>query len=751
MLWEYPLIIKSIDTANNAEYEKVFNTKQEHIDFIYAQFKIPGQYGLKDTKNWQATGNTYSTIQRKTSRPNFEGGRYIEAPKDSYKEIQFFNQEKEKVKNGVIIDGWYIPPFYYWYLNFCPIVDDVKKRKKFGDVWDGDFWFFQYIMLCMLLGKHAVVVKARQRGYTLKIMALLYWSYCWFETSVNTIGASKEDYVLKSWRFLEFYRKHINDYTRWHRGPVQPKSLLWEEKTQTDDGSTFGLDSKISGTTFKTSPENGVGGSQTIFFYEEAGIAPTLLMTVGYVRPSLEKGNKTTGLIICSGAVGELDDAEDLKEIFYNPENHNFLSIKNIWDNNENYGEPCGLFVSEAYNLEGFIDEDGNSLVEEASNFVNAYNKEVTSKKKKDLAQLDISQKPLSPEKAFAERKSSEFPVEQLRRQQERILLKDKENQWEFKPLKGLFEEDSNGKVILNTINVPREHRYPIDPTWEDKRGCWTIYTALPENPEKYVYYASVDAIEVDITETSKSIASVDIFQTAIQVEYRDTDGKIKTRIEGDKLVATYRGRFDTARKTNEQIWLGINVFNAWVYPERNKPNFINYMREMGRAERYLAKESDVPVFKDLNIKNGNSANNGKFGFHKGDNTEIWKHFKSTVKEYMFAEYGRKSFENKDGEEQVIKVFTGIDRIDDYWLLEEFCSYVEISGKTKGNYDRLVSFMGALFICKTYQQNRFIKKISEVPPDPKQKAHPVRQPISLIGSSTYSNNTTRRRTPQSMI
>ena len=28
----------------------------------------------------------------------------------------------------------------------------------------------------------------------------------------------------------------------------------------------------------------------------------------------------------------------------------------------------------------------------------------------------------------------------------------------------------------------------------------------------------------------------------------------------------------------------------------------------------------------------------------------------------------------------------------------------------KGNYDRLVSFMGALFICKTYQQNRFVKE-----------------------------------------
>ena len=41
MLWDYPLIVKCIDTTTNAEYEKVFETKQEHIDYIKAQFKRP--------------------------------------------------------------------------------------------------------------------------------------------------------------------------------------------------------------------------------------------------------------------------------------------------------------------------------------------------------------------------------------------------------------------------------------------------------------------------------------------------------------------------------------------------------------------------------------------------------------------------------------------------------------------------------------------------------------------------------------
>lgn len=739
MFWEYPLVVKTINTKNEERGFYTIESKEDHIKLIESQFKLPGKYKLKNTKYWQEAGNSYTLNQKKTGRPNFEGGRYCDFTRDSHKEKQYFKDEKEKVLNGYIVDNYYIPPFYYWYLNFCPIVDSVKGKKKFGDVWDGDFWFFQYIMLCMLYGKHAVVVKSRQRGYTLKIMALLYWSYSWKEISVNTIGAYKEDFVIKSWRFLDFYRKHINDHTRWHRGPTIPKSLYWEEKTMTEDNKSIGLDSKISGTTFLKDPENGVGGSQTIFFYEEAGIAPTMLKTIGYVRPALEKGNRTTGLIICSGAIGELDDAQDLKEIFYSPASHNFLSVPNVWDDDERKGEPCGLFVSEAYNLEGFIDSEGNSLVDVATAFVIEHNQKSKDNKNEELAQLDISQKPLSPKAAFAERTSSEFPIQKLRNQQDRIKLKEKDNSWEYKPVKGLFFENAKGNIELRVHDLPPEHKYPIDPTWKDKRGVWTFYEPIPETPPaKFLYFACVDAVEVDVTETSKSVASIDIFKTQIRVEYED-NGKIRTRIEGDKLVATYRGRFNTARETNEQMWFGIKKFNAWVYPERNKPNFINYMREMGRAESYLAKESDVPLFKDMNIKNGTIANNSKFGFHKGDNSEIWKHFKATVKEYFFTEYGKSTYETKEGEEVVRKIFTGIDRIDDYWLLEEFCSYVEEKGKPKGNYDRLVSFMGALFISKTYLQNGIIKTVSEV--KPKKQEEFVEQPISLIGSYGYNYDT----------
>lgn len=758
MFWEYPLKIQACDTNTNSWYSVEFTSREQHIKYIEEKWPDEPQfYKLRNTYKWKETGEAYAST---VTRPNFEGGKYHNFTINSLKHKQWKTTERDRIMNGVIYDGIYIPPFYYWYLNFCPIYDELKKKKRFADVWDGDLWYMQHVMLCILIGEHVGGVKGRQKGYSFKHMGILYWSYSWFEGTVNTIGAYDEKLVKKSWRYLEGYRNHINGNTTWKRGPTIAKSLEWNEVQMDENNQPQGLQGKLSGVTFKQKAENDVGGGQTFFNYEEPGVSPTLLETLEFIRPAVERGSETTGIIIACGSVGALEDADGLREIFYKPNDYNFRSVKNVWDT-RNTNERCCIFISEAYNMIGedkeglvekgrpFMDKDGNSDVEFSLKWIESKKqKNKNSRKKQSLKQLAESQKCTSPEQAFDERTVSEFPIEKIKQQQERILLKEKEGLWDYKPQKGLLEEKVD-KIILNSKpegGLPREHEYPINPEWEDKRGVCTMYEPPDQNPEMFTYFACVDAVEVDETTTSNSISSLDIYKTAVHVRYKAKDGKIKTRIEGDKLVFTYRGRFNTPDQTNEQIWLAIKLYNAFCYPERNKPNFINYMRRNGHAERYLAKESDVPLFKDLNIKNGNTENNSKFGFHKGDNTEVWKHFKATAKEYFQTEYGRNTF-MKGEVEETLKVFTGIDRIDDYWLLEEFKRFIE----GKGNYDRLISFMGALFICKVYQQNRIIKRRDEVKEENPQPIQP-RQPVNMLSGGSYRNTLGGgRRRPISLL
>lgn len=738
--WEFPLKIQTLNTTTEETGYRIFETQEEFTSFMWEQFLVPGEYNLRNTHRWKDAGNQYTNT---VTKPNFEGGYYTKAIKGTHSYKKYWGNEKERVKNGIIIDNVFLPPFYYWYLNFCPIFDDVKGKKRLGDVWDSDLWFFHYIMLCVLLGKHACVLKTRQRGYSFKIMAILYWSYSWHEGSVNTIGAYKDDSTLKSWRFLEFYRKHINATTAWKRGPVVPSKQEWVERTDLKMGGYYGNDAKLSATTFKVDPENGVGGNQSIFFYEESGIAPKLLQTIGYIRPALEKGNVVTGLIIVSGAIGDLDDCKDLKSIFYNPKAHNFLSVKNIWDQKpEHKGKDCALFVSEAYNLEGYMDKEGNSLFQEAFTAVNEKNKETRETKEKKLAQLDISQKPLSPEEAFAQRRQSEFPVEELQRQQDRIKLKDKEGKWKRKPLKCLLYEDEKGNIQFKVNDLPPEHEYPIDPKWEDKRGVITIYEHPDKDTPWFTYFAGVDTVEADETTSSESIQSVDIYKKIVKVKYKDEKGVIKIRYEGGKIVATYRGRFNPVEKHNEQTWLLIRLYNAFTYQERSKPNFQNYMKRNGRAQKYLAKESDVPMFKDLN--NNSMLSKSAYGFHLSPNNQIWNIFKSNVKEYFSQEFDR--VEKEDGE--TVKIYTGIDRIDDYWLLEEYIQYNE-----SDNFDRIISSAAAITIGKVYENEMGIPTINEVKEEPKQAEYRPPKQIDLLsgGMRGQSFNQNKNRKTKSLL
>ena len=765
MLWTFPLTVQTWDRSYWTT--TVFNTSKEFIEYLWGQFKLPGKYNLdiETSRKIQEEGLHYT----KTAKlPNFQGGYYHSFVKGTANYKKWHETQKDRILNGVIYNGIYVPPFYYWYINFCPIYDAKLGKTKFGDVWDTDIWYFQYIMIAMMLGKHVGGVKGRQKGFSFKHMALLYWRYCWFEKSVNTIGAYQEDLVAKSWRFLDTYRNHINKYTPWKRGPIKGKNLEWNERIERKDGTYAGLESKLAGITFKQSTSKDVGGSQSFFNYEEPGVAPTILETLEFIRPAVERGSITTGTIVACGSVGNLEEAEGLKEIFYKPNDYNFLAVKNIWDEDAGEDDVCCIFISEAYSLIGddidkddqgriiggtgkpFIDEAGNSNVELALAWIERNNERIkNSKKKADLKQISISQKCTSPKQAFAERKINFFPVSQLRRRQEQITILDAESKWDRKPQKGLLYMDAVGEILLDTRDGGPEHKYPIKPEWEDKRGLVTIYKWPEKNPKKFTYFAGVDTVEADETDSSVSIQTVDIFEGSTTV--KDENGKI-LRIEGDKLVATYRGRFNPVDKGNEQAWFLIKLYNAYCYQERSKPNFQSFMKRNGLAETYLAKENEVQLFKDVNFYKVKESS--QYGFVITDNNEVWKTFKKMIKEYLFTEYDRVSHTTDTGEEIVFKTYTGIDRIDDYWLLEEMIQYAEdSSGRPKKNTDRLISFAAALTISKVFQNNTNSVRV-ETSDKQKPKQQYYTKPVNLLGGTqkkTYNNTKGGRKGPISMI
>lgn len=681
MIFEFPLNIPTYDSSTEEWTVTTFNSKQEFTLFVWSKFKKPGEYKLKNTRLWR---QEYQRFKEK--------GFYTNTIKGTPQFQKYWSTEKDKVLKGVIIDGFYIPPFYYLYLNFLPIYNKVEGKFIAPNIWDSDLHFMLYITLCILVGKHAAVVKTRQRGYSYKIMAILYWSYMWFEGSVNTIGASDEEYVKKTWKYVDQYRQFIHKYTAWRRGPQVPKALDWMERTLTSEGDYVGLGSSLSGTTFKQSPSKGVGGPQKFFFYEESGIAPTLLKTIEYIRPAIEEGNTATGTIIISGSVGELKDCEPLKKISKNPEAYNFLGVDPTHEDDKIYVKTC-LFIPDSWNRYGYMDEDGNSLVDEAMADILEGRKYAKDFKSLEDYQLQVSQKPLSLKEAFAFRADSYFPQAILASQIERIGIE--------KPRLTTVElfEKEDGKIAFTTnTEAVAIQNFPMTAT-DNIKGAVVIREFPEENAGFLTYFAGVDPISTDKTTTSESLFSVYIFKNVTETEYKDEEGNKKIKVTGFMPVAWYTGRMDDLKQTNTIGEHLIRFYNAFTVVESNVQSFINHMQQRG-LQRYLATKADIPFIGELGA---NREVHKQYGVHM---TPLIKNYiLSNVKEYITDELDY-LFKN-DGSR--LRTIHGVERIQDIPLLEEIKQWHESL-----NTDRLIAFGLAQSMAKVYMVNGIVNRKSEI-------------------------------------
>ena len=526
-----------------------FSTREDFRDFLLSIFKEPGKYEFnQDSLIFNAEGRKFQ-----------KQGYYCHAPVKSKDFLAYWDDQKNKCRNGIIVHSgkhtWYITRDYYMWLNFLPIYDKEEKRFDFAKVRDAQYHMALYEILGELHYKHAVILKKRQIASSYFHMAKLLNKYWFEEGAVLKIGASLKDYINEkgSWKFLDEYKNFLNEHTAWYR-PAEPEKVgAWQQriKVRINNRDTYkGLKSTISGYSFEKDPTNGVGGPVTYFFHEEAGIAPKMNDTYGFIKPALKSGHLITGQFIAAGSVGDLEQCEPLKEYILQPEENGFYGVSsNLIDGDGTIGI-TGLFIPEQWSMPPYIDEYGNSKVEEA---LAALDKEF-EKAKKDMNpeayQLTISQHPRTIEEAFATRKASIFPSHLVSKQMQRVA----EKQYPVEYLE--LSRNAEGKILATTSRKTPIMEFPISKKTDNKEGVICIYERPHTNPTFGMYYASVDPVGEGKTTTSESLCSIYIYKNPVEIITDDGDGKVRNSIERDAIVASWCGRFDDLNKTHERLEL---------------------------------------------------------------------------------------------------------------------------------------------------------------------------------------------------
>jgi hypothetical protein len=665
-----------------------FDTRTEFRDFVLSVFKEPGKY------NFDETALVFNAEARKYNEQKF----YCAAPVRSKDFITYWDDQKGKCRKGVIYKSgentWYLTREYYMWLNFLPINNKEIRRFSFPDVRDAQYHLALYESLAELFYKHAAILKKRQIASSYFHAAKLINTIWFEETPILKIGASLKTYVQDTWRFLNEYRNFLDDNTAWYR-PMNPGKILdWQQQIETsipgqNRKTLKGLKGVLKGTSFEKDPTAGVGGPCTYFFHEEAGIAPHMMETYGYMKPALKSGMITTGTFIAAGSVGDLDQCEPLRKMIIHPEANDIFYVESdLIDDKRTFGK-SGLFIPEQWSMPPYVDEYGNSQVEESLKALDEY----FAKKKKDLSpedyQLELSQHPRNIEEAFATRTVSVFPMHLVNAQKRRI--EEKEYSIEYVELN---KNADNTFVAEKSKKIPIKE-FPISKNTEDKTGVIVVYEKPDPAARWGTYYASIDPVSQGKTSTSESLCSIYVYKIPVEVTRIDGE-EVKTYIEPDKIVASWCGRFDDVNKTHERLEHIIEWYNAWTVVESNVPGFITHMIRK-KKQKYLVPKSQVTFRKEIEYAQSTYEEYG------------WRNtgtlFKSHILPYLidFCKEELDTETKDDG--SVVRTTYGIERIPDIMAMVEMTHYREGL-----NVDRLIALGALIAFAKVQEANRGIMK-----------------------------------------
>lgn len=588
---------------------------------------------------------------------------------------EFWDRELDRWNNGYTVDGIHCPSLQYIYLNYCPIWNAAKKLYTFPEFWDLDFDHFTQIEKAEAEKKHFCEFKARRRGASLKGGVPIIKNLHTIRGSMNYIMAFNDSHASKTWSMVKHYLNHINKTTAFYksRNPDTTDSIKMARIAFDGEGRKIekGYLSELHKVVFKDAVTKGVGGAISLAILEEAGVWSNLEDVLEYIKPATQDGDIVSGLILMYGSVGELSQSKMLKEIFYNPSKHGFLSFPNYWGIDSSKGKECGYYIPEYICMKPYIDEWGNSDIEAA---MAAIDKNREKEKKKNIKSFSLyrSQHPIYPEEGFMARGMSKFPAELISKQLANIEGNDFLKHYG----RAVKLQEIDGKIKLETLHnrLTPFNEWPVDfkKHTEGLEGYPWIYEApMPDTPYE-LYIGGTDSVDKD------NLGKLNSDSLFVMYIYKRSSGLLTEYVKRE-IVASLIGRPEIIADIYEQAEYLEKLYNAKNLVENGNPGILIFHNNRNTGH-YLQDEliEIQGLTPNSNVRNKKGYNPTVSVRNHGDGLIV-----QYLKEVLDTEF------DENGE--IIKQVFGVERIKDIGLLKEMLGYDEDS-----NCDRLDAFRGCL-------------------------------------------------------
>jgi hypothetical protein len=612
------------------------------------------------------------------------------SPNSPYK--KFWDEEIRRCLEGYVReeDGEWIPGYYYYYLNYGPILltkrvegeaSRVDRVEGFPDIWDGDYMFFHYVDQAEKAGKHGATLKARGKGYSFKLASMLNRNFFLISKSKSYAFAAESEYldadgILNK---ADDNFSFVNTHCGFSKKLALKDSLMHRISgyTKPGDSTKYGFKSERIGVTLKNNPQKSRGKRGKLIAWEESGSNPNLIQSWNIALKSLEDGKRVFGFQIAFGTGGdEASNFQGLEQLFYKCKAYHVYGIRNVFDKNSEKNT-CALFIPDYLNRADCYDRDGNSDVIKALGEDIEHRLEVkySSDDTQYLSRVK-AEEPITPQEAFMRIQGSEFPVHEL-------------------------------KEHLANISPAREqflsNHYIVDLTWigSDKVEYKPVFDKHPIREWPYKGTNLLGAIEIfELPQATKGkeipngryIAGIDPVDDDTYKTYGiSLFGVHVFDLWNDVFVAEWIGRHPLA-DDNFDIALKLAVFyNAQINYENNRKGLYEYINRRNKL-RYLAETPSI--LKDMNyIKDARLIGNRSYGTPASVQINAWA--RKQQADWMRSENKQRPIiiTNSEGEEKV-EYNLNVKSIRSFGYLQE-C----ISWNLDGNFDR-VSAANMVFVLR---------------------------------------------------
>lgn len=538
-----------------------------------------------------------------------EHGTYTLAPPGTTDYIKYWDEETNRCLYGYVApDGDAISGYNYFYLNYSPIMklSEVEYTDRYGNkrtrrerilefpnFWDYDYYYFNAIEEAETEGKHLVVLKSRQRGYSFKGASMLVRNYELIPGSKSFAVASEQKFLIgdglltKAWQIMDFIDKNTAwskqrlTSTRMER--VAGFKITDEFGKQTEQGYL----SSITGITLKNDPERLRGTRGKLVLFEEGGKFPNLETAWRVEQPAVETDDGVAfGLLIAFGTGGTEGGAFDgLKNLFYKPEAFNCLAFPNIWDDGQEQTK-CGFFVPSWSNMEStdengkqkFMDQYGNSIKEKAiEELIAQRNKVKDGGASQTSIDRFISERPLKPQEAVLELGKNIFPRQLLMNQLTRIRTNEKlrnmkhvvDLAWDGEGQVKATEKKSGDITTYHLKKDDKPHGSVVIWEYPIKDPPFGLYIGGCLTPGEKVYtqrgLVNVENVTLDDKLINKDGQFVDIRNVQIYEKFNESIYKIKpygsfrtTTFTSEHPILIHNKGFVKAKDINAGDWLEV-------------------------------------------------------------------------------------------------------------------------------------------------------------------------------------------------